>query len=143
MTIRNWLESRKLFIKYLLTSDSSPFDPTDALFTRDEYQADQGNLPHIHAMLKVKDCQSDEEIEQTIDLFRCSGGDIMRANEVPLRIQQGYISCAEEREELCKLGEKILGHGECNHRCLRKVTHLHGSTSLKCRKLKYFACEYR
>ena len=135
LTLRNWLESRKLFIKYLLSSKSSPFGPADALFARDEYQADEGNLSHIHAMLKVKEDRTEEEVNKTIDLIRCAGGDIIRADEVNLRIHEGYISSCEEADEVCALGSKILGHGECNHRCLRKVTHADGSVSLECRKL--------
>ena len=135
ITLRNWLETRKLFIKYLLTSESSPFGPAGALFARDEYQADEGNLPHIHAMLKAKEGRTQEEIDKMIDLIRCSGGDIVRVDEVDLRIQEGYISCREEADKICELGCRILSHGECTHRCLRKVSHTDGSVSLECRKL--------
>ena len=49
----NWMEVRKIFIKYLYTSSTSPYHPSDALFSRDEYQSDAGNLPHMHMMISL------------------------------------------------------------------------------------------
>ena len=53
LLLRNWLETRKLFLNYLLRSTSSAFKSVGDIFARDEYQMDQGNLPHIHALLKL------------------------------------------------------------------------------------------
>ena len=44
----------RFFIEYLCTSKDSPFYPVEAIFSRDEYQADVGNLPHIHMMISMK-----------------------------------------------------------------------------------------
>lgn len=53
LILRNWHETRSLFLNYLLKSPHSPFKQVDAIFARDEYQAEVGNLPHIHLMLSI------------------------------------------------------------------------------------------
>ena len=47
------MEVRRLFILYLYTSPSSPYNPADAILSRDEYQSDVGNLPHMHLMIAL------------------------------------------------------------------------------------------
>ena len=48
LMLRNWLEVRELFTSYLVNSNSSCFQGLKAIFVRDEYQSDEGNLPHLH-----------------------------------------------------------------------------------------------
>ena len=51
--LRNWMEVRKIFLHFIFESEDSPYHPTDAMFSRDEYQSDVGNLPHMHMMVSV------------------------------------------------------------------------------------------
>ena len=53
LILRCWMEVRKIFILYLYTSSTSPYHPSEAIFSRDEYQSDTGNLPHIHLMISL------------------------------------------------------------------------------------------
>jgi len=53
--LRTWMEVRKVFIAYLSISEDSPYHPSDAIFSRDEFQSDVGNLPHMHMMISIKE----------------------------------------------------------------------------------------
>ena len=89
---RNWVEVKMIFIKYLFTSESSPYTPSDAIFSRDEYQGDVGNLPHMHMLIAVKHSElSEEQMEKMHDLVRASVGDIIRFDEVNQLIDEGII----------------------------------------------------
>ena len=65
LILRNWMEVRRIFILYLYTSPTSPYHPSDAIFSRDEYQADVGNLPHMHLMISLDiESMTSEQIEK-------------------------------------------------------------------------------
>ena len=65
LILSNWTEVRKLFISYLYTSSTSPYDPADAIFSRDDYQSDVGNLPHMHMLISMYNLNmSDEQVEK-------------------------------------------------------------------------------
>ena len=65
LILRNWMEVRKLFISYLYTSSTSPYHPADAIFSRDEYQSDVGNLPHMHMLISMDTLNmSDKKVEK-------------------------------------------------------------------------------
>ena len=71
LILRNWMEVRKIFINFLCNSGSSPYTPSEAIFSRDEYQADVGNLPHMHLMISLDiDSMTSEQIEKMDDLIR-------------------------------------------------------------------------
>ena len=53
LLLRAWNESCRIFLDYLKKSPHSPFINVESLFARHEFQASVGNLPHIHAMLKI------------------------------------------------------------------------------------------
>ena len=92
LILRNWLEVRELFIKYLYTSLDSPYYPTDAIFSRDEYQSDTGNLPHMHMMVALdSSVMSPSQKEKIYDLIRASVCDIIRYNEVTTLINDDAI----------------------------------------------------
>ena len=48
LLLRNWMETRILFLEYLYDSTTSSYAPVDVMWARDEYQDSVGNLPHIH-----------------------------------------------------------------------------------------------
>ena len=68
--LQNYMETRKIFVDYLYSSKKSPFYPVCSIFVRDEYQADKGNLPHMHMMIEVfMDKLNDEQKLMIEDLI--------------------------------------------------------------------------
>ena len=67
LLLRNWIEVRKLFVEYLYDSPTCPYTHVNAMFTRDKYQSDVGNLLHIHMMISINLEQlSDDQREKTM-----------------------------------------------------------------------------
>ena len=48
-----WNETCRMFLDYLKKRKDSPFQHVESLFARYKFQASVGNLPHMHAMLKI------------------------------------------------------------------------------------------
>ena len=135
VVLRNWMETRKLFIDYLATSDSSPYSPVKSIFARDEYQSEAGNLPHIHAMLEIDVAALTPEQRRKLDeLIRASICDIVKAEEVEEYIEHGIFKCVNDVFEMEKDAEIMIPH-KCNKRCKRRVGPGDGPENFKCRKL--------
>ncbi len=132
--LRNWMEVRKLFINYLCTSDDSPYHPCEAIFSRDEYQSDVGNLPHMHMMVSVKKTNlTQAELDKFDDLVRASVGDIVRGDEVQDLVDRGILKDKSDVFELQDLSNEILDH-KCTRRCLMRKGDGDGPENYKCRK---------
>ena len=81
--LRSWNESCRMFIDYIKTSPYSPFKSVDAFFARHEFQSTKGNLPHIHAMLKVNwGSLNTQERIFVRDLIRADVFEIVKPHEV-------------------------------------------------------------
>ncbi len=50
-----------LLMDYIRNSPSSPIHRVNSIFVRCEYQKDAGNLSHIHSIMEVKKCLTDQE----------------------------------------------------------------------------------
>ena len=62
LTVRNWMEVRKILIQYLLNSPELPLgSKVEKIFVRDEYQGDAGNLSHLHMIVALAKKYSTEE----------------------------------------------------------------------------------
>ena len=134
LLLRNWMEVRKVFINYLFKSETSPYTPSDAIFARDEYQGDVGNLPHMHMLIAMKDSEmSVEQKENMHDLVRASVCDIVSFEEVDTLVEEGILNDFSDIYELQDLAEEILAH-HCNARCVRRVGDGDGPENFKCRK---------
>ena len=96
LILRNWMEVRKIFVNYLYMSSSSPYHPSDAIFARDEYQSDAGNLPHVHMMISmdIKSMNS-SQIDKMDDLIRASVVEIVRSDELQDYVDQGVLESVE------------------------------------------------
>jgi len=128
--LRNWMEVRKLFISYLCTSSDSPYHPCDAIFSRDEYQSEVGNLPHMHMMVSVKkDNLSQSDIDKFNDLVRASVGDIVRGDEIKGLVDSGILNDKWDVYKLQDLASEILAH-KCSRRCLKRIGDGDGECSL-------------
>ena len=83
LLLRSWNESCRIFLDYLKSSPHSPFRNVDAFFARHEFQSCSGNLPHIHAMLKVKwSSLTENETIFVQDLIRADIFEIVKPHEV-------------------------------------------------------------
>ena len=128
------MEVRKIFIKYLYTSSTSPYNPSDAIFSRDEYQSDVGNLPHMHMMISMNTLEMNEE--QTVkvnDLIRASIIDIVRSDEVQSLIDEGILNEYDDVYTIQDLARGILAH-KCNPRCMQCKGDGEVPENFKCRK---------
>lgn len=134
LILRNWLEVRKYFIEYLLKSPSSPYIDVGALFARDEYQAEVGNLPHIHLMLSINWEKLNQSQKDSInDLIRASVCNIVRHDEVDQLIEEGLLESVDDVEDVENDGKIILPH-RCNQRCLVRVSDGDGPEAFRCKK---------
>ena len=67
----------------MYTSPSSPYHPSEAIFSSDEYQADIGNLHHMHMMISLKCFEMNgDQLDKIHDLNHASIVDIIRGDEV-------------------------------------------------------------
>ena len=134
LLLRNWMEVRKMFLLYMCTSPTSPYYPVDAVFARDEYQNDAGNLPHIHMMLSLKTSEmTEDQIDKMDELVRASIVDIVRDDEVDRLVAEGILDRRTDIYEMQDLASSILSH-HCNPRCLRRVSDRNGKATFLCRK---------
>ena len=86
--LRVWEEVSALFIDYLSKSPSSSFKEFLAIFARKEYQADAGNLSHIHLLGKLKNLH---DIHELFDLVQNNVVDIIKPDEIQSLINKGVI----------------------------------------------------
>ena len=133
--LRNWMETRTLLINYIYSSPKSPYAPVNAIFSRDEYQKDKGNLPHIHMILSVKMKNLSREQRERLDnLIRASICEIRSYDEIQELINEGVINSWDEINEIHDIARKVLSH-KCDRRCLRRVGDGDGPENFKCRKI--------
>ena len=133
LTLRNWLEVRKLFVDWLIGSEDSPYAPVDAVFVRDEFQDKRGNLPHIHMLISIDfDKVTEAQQDRIDDLIRADIGSIVRSDEVQHLIDDGILKSNEDWKELNVLSDEILPH-RCTPRCQVRIAEGDGPDSFRCR----------
>ena len=114
LLLRVWEEVSAIFIEYLSNSSSSPFKKLIATFARKEYQADKGNLSHIHLLGKVLNLQDKNEL---FELVRNNVIDIVKPDEINILLDEGIIKHEDDVIEIQMDGMTYLMH-VCNSRCL-------------------------
>ena len=121
--LRNWVEVRTLFLLHLKQKFSLLGAPTLALFSRDEYQPEKGNLFHEHlvgsADLEHLPSGVDNYLE---DLCRTSVLEVIKTDEIESLIRQGLVRDYSHYEEIVRDASKFLTH-RCDPRCQRRVDH--------------------
>ena len=133
--LRNWMETRTFLIDYIYGSPLSPYHPVQAIFARDEYQKDKGNLPHIHLILSVSmEKLSMAQREKLDSLIRASVCSIRTYDEIEQLIKEGIFTSFDDIHELHKLASKILAH-KCDARCQRRIGPGDGPENFRCRKI--------
>ena len=121
LLLRNWTETRILFLEYLYDSPTSPCAPVDAMWARDEYQDSIGNLPHIHLIKCIDEkVMYREQKARMDDLIRASICDIVRSDKVQHLIDDGIFKSVDDHKDMQNDAGDILPH-ICTERCKRRV----------------------
>ena len=89
---QNWIETRTLFLGLLLDIVLTSIGYFGVFFSRDWYQKDTGDLPHIHIMLRIK-CEylSEYQIKIINDLLCESIMDIVHVKELKPLIEKNVL----------------------------------------------------
>ena len=133
LLLRAWNESCRIFLDYLKKSPFSPFKNIETIFARHEFQSSIGNLPHIHAMLKLMwNAMSQEQRDHVNELIRASYLDIVRVDERPRLIEEGRCQHDLDVKEIIELAKSIVVH-RCSLKCMIRV----GENKFVYRKLNY------
>ena len=119
LILRNWMEVRTIFINYLCNSPTSPYHPIRSIFSRDEFQGDVGNLPHIHMMAEMDLKRLNEVQKENLEeLIRASLCDIIRSEDIEILKEEGIIKNMSDISEIERDAECFLRY-RCSKRCLR------------------------
>ena len=132
---RNWIETRSIFLEHLLKKVSGYGGKCEVFFSRDEYQANSGNLPHMHFVIVVDRTNMPPNAEEILmDAIRGSPWDIAKPEDVETLINEGLVQHVDEIPEIAPLAETLLKHVH-DSRCYRRTGDGDGEESLKCRKM--------
>jgi predicted GIY-YIG superfamily endonuclease len=132
LTVRNWMEVRKILIKYILESDEKPLgSKVRKLFVRDEYQGDAGNLSHLHMIACLEEKYNTEEGKRAIQgIVRGFVDEIVGADEVQAFISEGLLTDMDDYALMKEQARSYLAH-RCSERCMRRTGP--GVSDVKCR----------
>ena len=115
--LRNWIEVSLLYMHYIEHSDDKPLGDVDYMWWRFEFQESVGNLPHIHALLWLKEGESVRVSQERI----CGSiMELIQPEEIDTLVAKGLLSCAEEAMTVQEMGQRVLAH-ICNSRCMRRT----------------------
>ena len=123
-------------MKYLKNHESFLGCKAAALFSRDEYQKDKGNLFHQHLVwAHKKDELSHRSTRFFEDLIRTSVFDVIRTDEVQSLMDKGLLKSVDEANDVIDLAKTCLVH-KCGQRCKRLITSTKDGDpkNYKCRK---------
>jgi len=120
---RCWLEVRKLWLQFIISSTTTKMGKVSHAFFRDEYQECSGNLCHIHGLIGFdRGNMDDEEFKEFVcSLQRNSVGDLVAADEVQGFIDSGLFKNEHDWVTCRAKAETVLSHTMHNSRCLRRV----------------------
>ena len=134
--LRNWVEVRTFILKYLKDHESFLGCKAAALFSRDEYQKDKGNLFHQHLVwAHMKDDLSPRAVCFFEELIRTSVFEIVKTDEIHSLMDRGLLKSVDEVNDVVELAQTCLTH-ICGERCKRLVTSTKDDDpkNYKCRK---------
>ncbi len=135
---RNWLETRKLLIEFLIHSARNILgkDCLEAFF-RDEYQESSANVCHLHGLMSLsKEDLSKEEFKEFVcSLQRCAVCDLILTDEIDKYVEEGLLKDLDDWERVIDTADEVLTHKVCNERCQRRVDSTgDDEKDLRCRK---------
>ena len=125
----NWSSVKYLLLRHI-KNHISALGTCTAIFARDEYQGDAGNVCHNHLILAIDKSTMNESTENYIqDLIRTFVFEVVKTNEdIPRLLDNGLLhSIEEEVQDIHQRANLILRH-KCDERCLVRV----GECSKRC-----------
>ncbi|MDB4430361.1 hypothetical protein N9140_00205, partial [bacterium] len=129
-----WGAVKYMFLRYLKTQ-CTRLKTNTAIFARDEYQKDTGNLCHNHLIFAVDTSTMNGDTEKFIqDLIRTSVMDIVKSEDVERMLANGLLKSVDEVAEVHDLANVILRHN-CDDRCKIRVGPGESENDFRCRKL--------
>lgn len=122
LTVRNWMEIRKILIQYILHSNELPLgSKVNRIFVRDEYQGDAGNLAHLHLIVSLAQKYSTDEGKRAVEsVIRGFVDEIVGVDEVQGYIAEGILDDWEDYETMKQQARTYLSH-HCSDRCMRRT----------------------
>ena len=107
-----------------------------AIFARDEYQEDAGNLCHNHLMLAIrKDTVNPDSVAYLANLIWTPTFEIVKTNkDVTHLLESGLLKSVDEIPSIASRANTILKH-VCNKRCYIRVGAGDGPENYRCRKM--------
>ena len=132
--LRVWLEIKALFLAHMKQENNFIGPVHEVIFGRGEYQAEVGNLPHLHIVDALRRAELPPEGARYFeDLIRTTGAEVIRVDEIDSLIERGMIKGLSEYEEILEL-TKVLKH-TCKPRCLMRIKPGDGPECFKCKKI--------
>ena len=100
--LRNWIEVRTLVLQWF-KEQLTFLGACGAIFSRDEYQKESGNLFHEHLVFAIKRSSLSTEADQFIlDSLRASVLEVIQTDEIEALIDQGLLSSQSDYFEKIK-----------------------------------------
>ena len=104
---RAWNESCWIFLDFLNSNPSSPIKSVSSLFAWHENQSKAGNLPHIHAMIKIIwNSLTNQDKQFVNDCVRASVLDIVKVHELQCLVDEGLLNDVCEVSKITNLAKK-------------------------------------
>ena len=131
----NWNAVKYMFLTYI-KKYLTVLGTNSAIFARDEYQADAGNLCHNHLIFAVDRSTMNADSEKFIqDLIRTSVMEVLNTNEdVERLLENGLLKSVDDIPVIVDRADVILRHN-CDERCKVRVGEGEGPENFRCRKM--------
>jgi predicted GIY-YIG superfamily endonuclease len=112
LLLRNWMEARKMLMEYIAKSPEMPLGAKVlSMFWRDEYQDEEGNLPHVHALITLDIDRNDRvAIDHVRDLIRGFVRDIVRVQEIDGLVMEGLLRDNDDWFDAMEQAQMVLTH---------------------------------
>jgi hypothetical protein len=131
LTVRNWLEVKRMLLDYILKSPEKPLGEILKIFCRDEYQGDTGNLCHMHLLVTLARGYSDDVGKKLVEkLIRGFVQDIVTEEEIDNYVTEGIFKNRNEIFDMQDQARAFLPHHHSS-RCMRRTGT--GPNDLQCR----------
>lgn len=122
LIVRHWLEVKRFLLNYILHSPELPMGlAVDGLFSRDEYQGTEGNLPHMHMLVTLAEGYETEEGRRAVQgAVRGFVDDIVTGEEVDQLIAEGVLQDRDDYFVMKDQARRFLVHRH-TARCMRRT----------------------
>jgi hypothetical protein len=137
MLSRCWLETRRLWLLFLMESSNTALGKVTYAFFRDEYQECSGNLSHIHGLMRLErgDRTEEEFLEFVCSLQKNSVFEIISSRDVQKLIEKGLLKNTDDWHSCQQTAQTVLPHTYHSNRCQMRVNHTGDpSKDFRCRK---------